>query len=150
MNKLTDLLQNEMLYTQALQEYHANKEQTSMYDFKSDDKIYLSTWNLKMKQFAKKLDWKFTKQLMIKWKISSYTYELELSSEMKVHSMFHVSLLWLSKDNLISRQVSSSQLMIVENEEDSYFVDLIDDMKWNMKFTQFELLIKWEKYKQRT
>ena len=26
MNKLTDLLQNEMLYTQALQEYHMNKE----------------------------------------------------------------------------------------------------------------------------
>ena len=25
MNKLTDLLQNEMLYTQTLQEYHANK-----------------------------------------------------------------------------------------------------------------------------
>ena len=40
--------------------------------------------------------------------------------------------------------------MIVENEEDSYFVDLIDDMKWNMKFTWFELLIKWEEYEQRT
>ena len=40
--------------------------------------------------------------------------------------------------------------MIVENEEDSYFVDSINDMKWNMKFTQFELLIKWEKYEQKT
>ena len=40
--------------------------------------------------------------------------------------------------------------MIVESEEDSYFVDLIDDMKWNMKFIQFELLIKWEKYEWRT
>ena len=85
---------------------------------------------------------------MIKWKISSYAYELELSSEMKVHSTFHVSLLQFSKNNLISRQVSSSQFMIVENEEDSYFVNLIDDMKWNMKFTWFELLIKWEKYEQ--
>ena len=40
--------------------------------------------------------------------------------------------------------------MIVENEESSYFVDLIDNMKWNMKFAWFELLIKWEEYKQRT
>ncbi len=48
MNKLTDLLQSKMLYIQALQEYHTNKEQTSAYDFKSEDKVYLSTWNLKM------------------------------------------------------------------------------------------------------
>ena len=40
--------------------------------------------------------------------------------------------------------------MIVENEESLYFVNLIDNMKWNTKFTWFELLIKWEEYKQRT
>jgi len=40
--------------------------------------------------------------------------------------------------------------MIIENEEDSYFVDSIDNMKWNMKFAWFELLIKWEEYEQRT
>ena len=40
--------------------------------------------------------------------------------------------------------------MIVKNEEDLYFVDLIDNMKWNMKFTQFELLIKWEEYEKKT
>ena len=40
--------------------------------------------------------------------------------------------------------------MTVESEEDSYFVDLIDDMKWNMKSAWFELLIKWEKYEWRT
>ena len=55
-NKLTDLLQSKMLYAQVLQEYHVNKEQTLVYDFKSDDKIYLSTQNLKTKQFAKKLN----------------------------------------------------------------------------------------------
>ena len=61
--------------------------------------------------------------------MSLYTYELELSSEIKVHSTFHVSLLQLSKDNLINRQVSSSQFTIVENEEDLYFIDSIDNMK---------------------
>ena len=69
------------------------------------------------------------KQLMIKQKISSYAYKLELSSEMNVHSTFHISLLQFSKNDLISKQVSLSQLMIVENEEDLYFVDSINDMK---------------------
>ena len=150
MNKLTDLLQNKMLYAQALQEYHVNKRWTPAYDFKSGDKVYLSTQNLKTQQSSKKLNWKFTKWLMIKWKMSLYTYELELSSEMKIHSTFHVSLLWFSKDNSISRQVSLSQFTIVESEEDSYFVNLINNMKWNIKFAQFELLIKWEEYEQRT
>ena len=129
MNKIIDLLWSKMLYAQALQEYHVNKRQTSAYDFKSDDKVYLSTWNLKTWQFSKKLDLKFMKWLMIKQKMSIYTYELELSSEMKVHLMFHTSLLWSSKNNLISRQVPSLQSTIVKNKEDSYFVDLINDMK---------------------
>ena len=66
MNKLTDLLWSEMLYTQTLQEYHVNKEWMLIYDFKSENKIYLSTWNLKIQWSVKKLDWKFTKQLTIK------------------------------------------------------------------------------------
>ena len=78
--------------------------------------------------------------------MSFYTYKLELSSEMKVHSMFHVSLLWFSKNDSISKQVSSSQFTIVESEEDLYFVNLINNMKWNTKSAWFELLIKWEKY----
>ena len=43
-----------------------------------------------------------------------------------------------------------SSSVTVESEEDSYFVDLIDDMKWWTQEAQFELLIKWEKYEQRT
>ena len=66
---------------------------------------------------------------MIKQKINSYTYELELLLEMKVYSIFHVSLLWFSKNDLISKQVSSLQLTIVENEEDLYFVNSINNMK---------------------
>ena len=69
------------------------------------------------------------KQLMIKQKMSLYIYKLKLSFEMKVHSMFHVSLLQFSKDDLIDRQMSLSQLMIVESKEDLYFVDSINNMK---------------------
>ena len=98
----------------------------------------------------KKLDWKFTKQLTIKQKINSYVYEFKLSSEMKIYSMFYINLLWFLKNDLISRQVLLLQLMIIENKQDSYFINSIDNMKWNTKFTQFELLIKWEKYEQQT
>ena len=92
-NKLTDLLQNKMLYAQTLQEYHTNKKWMFAYDFKLENKIYLSTQNLKTQWFIKKLDWKFMKWLTIRWKISFYAYELELLFEMKIHSMFYINLL---------------------------------------------------------
>ena len=82
--------------------------------------------------------------------MSVYAYELELPSEMKIHLMFHMSLLWSLKNDLISRQVLLPQSTIVKNEEDLYFVDLIDDMKWNTQSAQFKLLIKWEEYEQRS
>ena len=150
MNKMINLLQSKMLYAQVLQEYHVNKKWTPAYDFKSDDKVYLSTQNLKTWWLSKKLDWKFMKWLMIKQKMSIYAYELELSSGMKVHSTFHMSLLWSSKNNSISRQVLSSQPTIIKNKEGPYFVNLIDDMKWNTQSAQFKLLIKWKEYEQRT
>ena len=40
--------------------------------------------------------------------------------------------------------------MIVESEKDLYFVDSINNMKWWIQEAWFELLIKWEEYKQRT
>ena len=61
--------------------------------------------------------------------MSLYAYELELSSEMKVHLMFHISLLQSLKDDLIDKQVLSLQLAIVENEENLYFINSIDNMK---------------------
>ena len=64
--------------------------------------------------------------------------------------MFHMSLLQSLKNDLIGRQVLLLQSTIVENEEGLYFVDLIDDMKWNTQSAQFELLIKWKEYEQRT
>ena len=61
MKKITELLQNEMIYAQVLQEWHANKEWLFAYDYKVDDKVYLNEQNIKMQQFFKKLDWKFLK-----------------------------------------------------------------------------------------
>ena len=53
---------------------------------------------------------------------------------MKMHFTFYISLLLFSKHDLMKQQVSDS----------------IDDMKWWIQEVQFELLIKWEKYEQKT
>ncbi len=40
--------------------------------------------------------------------------------------------------------------VIVESEENLYFIDLINDMRWWTQEVWFELLIKWEEYEWRT
>ena len=150
MNKLTELLRSELTYAQAVQEYHANKGRLPAYDFKEGDKVYLNTRNLRTQRPSKKLDWKFAGKYTIKRKISPYAYELELPVEMKIHPTFHVSLLQPSRHDPIGRQVPEPPPMVIENREGPYFVDSIDDMKWNTRSARFELLIKWEGYEQRT
>ncbi len=69
---------------------------------------------------------------------------------MKMYSIFHVSLLLFSKHDLIRWQVSESSSVTVKSEEDLYFIDSINNMRWWTQETWFELLIKWEEYEWRT
>ena len=61
--------------------------------------------------------------------INLYTYELDLSENMKIHSTFHISLLLFLKHDSVRQQMPESSSVTVESEEDLYFVDLIDNMK---------------------
>ena len=61
--------------------------------------------------------------------ISFYTYELDLSKNMKIYSTFHVNLLLLSKHDSVRQQMSESLFIIIESKENSYFVDLINNMR---------------------
>ena len=69
-------------------------------------------------------------------------YELNLSEDMKMYFTFHISLLLFSKHDSERWQVSELSFMTVESEEDSYFVDSINDMRWQIQEAWFELLIK--------
>ena len=57
--------------------------------------------------------------------MSFYTYEFELSSEMKVHSMFHISLLWFSKDNLIDIASYNFMTSLKNAFQDSHYLIIL-------------------------
>jgi len=65
----------------------------------------------------------------IKKKLSTYTYKLKLPTEMKIHLMFHVSLLQPLKDNPITREIRPPPPVIINNGNGSYFIDLIDNIQ---------------------
>ena len=72
---------------------YQNKKQKTMPQLKKRDKIYLLTKNLKTKRVSKKLNHVKIDLFFIKQQKESVDYELNLPSDIKIHSIFHVSLL---------------------------------------------------------
>ena len=72
---------------------YQNKKRKTMPQLKERDKMYLLTKNLKTKKVSKKLNHVRVGPFFIKQQKKSVNYELDLSSDTKIHSIFHVSLL---------------------------------------------------------
>ena len=72
---------------------YQNKKRKTMPQLKKGDKMYLLTKNLKTKKISKKLNHVKIDSFFIKQQKRSVNYELNLFSNTKIHSIFHVSLL---------------------------------------------------------
>jgi hypothetical protein len=57
------------------------------------------------------------------------SYKLELSVEMNIHSVFHISLLKNDFDDFLSRQIISSSSLIVIDDEQKFDVENIIDSR---------------------
>ena len=72
---------------------YQNKKRKTMPQLKERDKVYLLTKNLKTKKASKKLNHVKIGSFFIKQQKESVNYELDLPSDIKIHPIFHVSLL---------------------------------------------------------
>jgi hypothetical protein len=57
------------------------------------------------------------------------SYKLELSIEMNIHSVFHISLLKKNSDDFLSKQIISSFSSIVIDDEQEFDVENIIDFR---------------------
>ena len=67
--------------------------------FKTEQKIYLSQENFKIKWFSKKLNYWKMRAFKIKWQTESVTFKLELSKYLKTHLIIHIMLLESASEN---------------------------------------------------
>ena len=68
------------------------------------------------------------RKLEIKKKLSPYAYKLELLTEIKIHPIFHISLLQPLKGEPLIYKIPPPPPIIVDNGNSSYFINLINDM----------------------
>jgi len=69
------------------------KQMTEVKPFMVEERVYLRTDNIYIKQRSKKLNNKSIKLFKIKRNIKGLSYELDLLKKMQIHSVFHTFML---------------------------------------------------------
>ena len=105
--------------------------------YKVGEKIYLWTDNIKIKWVSKKLNHHSIESFMIRRNIKDLSYELDLSVNMRIHSVFHAFMLQ-SCDQSIPLQIKPT---LVESDEE-YEVERILDKKIISETVHY--LVKWK------
>ena len=107
--------------------------------YRIGEKVYLQTDNIKIKWASKKLNHQSIEPFMIKRNIKDLSYKLDLSVNMKIHSVFHAFMLQLC-DQFIQLQTMSTS---VESDEE-YKVERILGKKTISGTVHY--LVKWKEY----
>ena len=119
---------------------------------KRADRVMLNRKNICTKRPMDKLDHRMFGPFVVKRKISSRAYELELPASWTLHTMFHVGLLEPYREEPIGRPVKDIPEAEIIEDQPSYVISEVVDSWWygNVKskfpnrFMQY--LVSWEGY----
>ncbi len=109
MKNIWDFIKKKLINAQEMQKKHADKHKTFSFNYQFEDMIWLFIKNIKIKRSFRKLNHKWIKLYKIK-KLSKDACQLNLSSSMKIHDTFHISLLRFAATDLLTDQIQSSSL----------------------------------------
>ena len=113
-------------------------------EFNVGDKVWLLSQNIRTQRPSKKLDWKRLGPYPILERIGTQAYRLQLPSSMKIHPVFHVSLLDRYVESDIPTRVQPPpQPVIVENEAEFEVEEVLDS---KIMHKRLFYLVKWKGY----
>jgi hypothetical protein len=119
---------------------YANRKRSEGPDLKKGDLVYLLRRNIKTKRPCDKLDYTKLGPYRIKEKLGPVTYQLILPQTMRIHPVFHVSLLEPAPKGTRTGQEELSD----ESQEPRYEVEEVLDCQ--PIDGQPHYLIKWKNY----
>ncbi len=151
MKKLTKHLHDEMLIAQIIYKFNVNLFHCSCFKYFIEDEVWLNACNLSIAHLAVKLNDHNINFFKIKYvfKNNFLIIELNLSTFMKIHLIFHVILLnHIASDFLSSQHQKSWELIIIKNNERFWYVNSILNFKYDKHYNLFLLkyYINWENH----
>ncbi len=144
MKKLTEHLHDEMLIAQIIYEFNINLFRRSCFKYFIEDEVWLNACNLSITHLAVKLNDHNVDFFKIKhvFKNNFLIIELNLSTFMKIHSIFHVILLnHITSDFFSSQHQKSWEFIIIKNDERFWYVNSILNFKHDKHYNL--LLLKY-------
>ena len=141
LKKLHQYLQQDLSFVQARMQYYANRKRIKGPSFKEGDKAYLIRRNIKTKRPSDKLDYKKLGPFPISQVISRTNYRLYLPKTMRIHPVFHISLLEPAHPDAEPQ----GQVEITPDNEEEYKVEQILDTREKDK--KIEYLVHWKGYR---
>jgi hypothetical protein len=142
LHDLHKTLQADLAFYQYNMARYANRTRVEGPTLKGGDKVYLLRRNIKSDKPSKKLDAVKLGPFEIKEKKGPVTFELRLPKAMRIHPVFHISLLEPAAPDA-ALQIEAPPLD-PEIQEPVYEVEKILDHRW--KSGQQQYLVKWKGY----
>ncbi|SNX81296.1 related to Gag-pol polyprotein [Melanopsichium pennsylvanicum] len=113
-------------------------------EFKVGDKVYVSTKNWATQRPTAKLDTRFAGPFLVIEQIGRRAYWLQLPSLVRVHDIFHVSMLEHTKDSRLEGCSKIQPYPTLHDEDLEFEVEAIVNMCWRQG--QVEYLVQWKGY----
>ena len=154
MKTVHEYLRSEICVAQAQHEKYANRKRRPARQFFENDLVWLDARNIKTARPQKKLDWKFLGPYRVTKVVSPYAYRLELPASMKIHPVFHVSLLRpAATDPLPGQRQDPPPPVEVEGVEEWEVEDILDS-RWDRRGRggrpRLKYIVKWAGYDEPT
>ena len=121
--------------------YDAKHKQVT---FNPGDKVWLSSMNLHTQRPSKKHDWKKLGPFEIIERIGLQAYRLRLPESMKIHPVFHVSLLEPCHENTLPNHVQPPPHPVIIDNRNEWEVEEILDSRIFRRHLQYK--VRWKGY----
>jgi hypothetical protein len=141
MKDIWNFIKKKLENAQDTQKRYADQKRTFSSEYKLEDTIWLFTKNIKIERSFKKLNHKWIDFYKIK-RVLRDACQLNLSQSMKIHDIFHISLLRkAATDSFIEQiQSSSSSIVISENEKEEYEMNDILNSRYHYDKLQYKVV----------
>jgi hypothetical protein len=122
-----------LVEAQERQKRNANKSRKQNLNISVGDKVWLLRRNLKIRRPSDKLDYRRLGPFCVSKQVNEVAYRLDLPSSMKIHLVFHVSLLEPYRESTIPGRLPAPPPLIEINGEEEFEVSKIIDSRINRR-----------------